>query len=109
MSQFDMGPMGALLGGFQQKIEAAKQQAAATEVTGEAAGGRVKVVMTCDYQVQNVQIAQDAYEDKDMLEDLVRAATNEALRQARAETARGIQDMMGGLPIPPGILGGLGL
>ena len=87
MSQFDMGPMGALLGGFQHKIEAAKQQAAATEVTGEAAGGRVKVVMTCDYQVQSVQIATDAYEDKDMLEDLVRAATNEALRQARAETA----------------------
>lgn len=108
MSQFDMGPMGALLGGFQAKIEAAKRQAAETQVTGEAAGGRVKVTMTCDYNVHNVEISEDAFEDKDMLEDLIRAATNEALRQARSETAKGIQDLAGGLPIPPGILGGLG-
>ena len=109
MSQFDMGPMGALLGGFAQKIEAAKKRAAETEVTGEAAGGRVKITMTCDYNVSSVEISEDAFEDKDMLEDLIRAAANEALRQARSETARGMQDLAGGLPIPPGLLGGLGL
>lgn len=109
MSQFDMGGMGALLGGFTQKIEAAKQRARETEVMGEAAGGRVKVTMTCDYNVSSVHISDDAYGDKDMLEDLIRAATNEALRQAREETARGMQDLAGGLPIPPGLLAGLGL
>ncbi|TNE86544.1 MAG: YbaB/EbfC family nucleoid-associated protein [Deltaproteobacteria bacterium] len=108
MSQFDMGPMGALLGGFQAKIEAAKKRASETEVTGEAAGGLVKITMTCDYNVHRIEISDAAYEDKDMLEDLIRAAANEALRQARAETAKGIQDLAGGLPIPPGLLGGMG-
>ncbi|MCO4747648.1 MAG: YbaB/EbfC family nucleoid-associated protein [Proteobacteria bacterium] len=109
MSQFDMGGLGGLLGGFTQKIEAAKRHAAETEVTGEAAGGRVKLTMTCDYNVRHIEISDEAYEDKGMLEDLLRAAMNEALRKARAETAKGIQDLAGGLPIPPGLLGGLGL
>ena len=109
MNQFDMGPMGALLGGFQQKIEAARQRASETEVTGEAGGGLVSITMTCDYNVSRISISPEACTDPEMLEDLVRAAANEALRQARAETARGIPDLAGGLPIPPGLLGGLGL
>ena len=104
-----LGGLGGLMAGFQKKMEHMKQKAAETEVVGEAAGGLVKVTVTCDYKVQKVEIAEDAMEDREMLEDLVRAATGEALRQAREETAKGLRELTGGLPLPPGLLGGLGL
>jgi DNA-binding YbaB/EbfC family protein len=105
---FDMGGMGglgALLGGFQQRVEDAKRQAAETEVEGAAGGDLVKVRMTCDFEVTGVTIAPAAMADREMLEDLLRAAMGEATRKARDEMARGLQALAGGLPIPPGLLG----
>lgn len=101
---FDMGGMGALLGGFQQKMEDMKRNAAATEVEGSASG-LVRVKMTCDFQVTGVSIDPKAMDDREMLEDLVRAAAGDAVQKARDEMARQLKGLMGGLPIPPGLLG----
>lgn len=99
-----MGGLMGMLGGFQQKMEAMKAQAARTSVEGTA-GGLVKVVMTADFNVQSVTIDPKAMDDREMLEDLVRVAVGDATDKARAEMARQMQGLMGGLPIPPGLLG----
>lgn len=102
---FDPSALGGLLTGFQQQMEAMKRKAAETEVEGTAGGGLVAVTVTCDYTCTGVRIAPDATDDPEMLEDLVRAATNEALRKAREETKQNMGQLAAGLPIPPGLLG----
>jgi DNA-binding YbaB/EbfC family protein len=99
--------MGGLLGGLQQRMADMKEKAATTKVEGVAGGGLVTVRLTCDYHVDSVSISPDAMDDREMLEDLVRAALAEALRQAREETGKGMKAMAGGLPIPPGLIPGL--
>ena len=99
-----MNPMD-MLAGFNQKMEEMKHRAATTEVTGEAGGGLVTVSVTCDYNCTGVHIDPKAAEDPEMLEDLIRAATNEALRQAKETTANAMGELAAGLPIPPGMLG----
>lgn len=105
MNPFDMGNMGAMLGMFQQRMEEMKKKSAETIVEGEAAGGLVKVKVTCAYECTEVAIDPKAAEDPEMLEDLVRAATNEALRKAREQTKANMGELAQGLPIPPGLLG----
>jgi hypothetical protein len=112
MSGFDDNPFGGLgglaglLGNFQQIVADFQRKAAETEVSGSA-GGVVTVTMTCDQVVQRVQIAEGAMEDRELLEDLVRAATNEALRKVREHMAQQAKSLTGGLPIPPGLIPGL--
>ena len=105
MNPFELGNMGGLLANFNQKMDAIKQQAATTQVTGSAGGGVVTVQVTCDYQCTDVHIDPQAATDAAMLEDLVRAATNEALRKAREATKQAMGELAAGLPIPPGLLG----
>jgi DNA-binding YbaB/EbfC family protein len=100
----DLSNLGALLGGFQQKMQEMKEKAAAARSTGEAGGGLVKVTLTGTYEVVSVSIAEGALEDREMCEDLVRAAVAEALRGVREETERNVRELSGGLPIPPGLL-----
>jgi nucleoid-associated protein EbfC len=107
MNPFDMGIIGALLGGFQQKMEDMKAKMAETEVEGTAGGGLVRVVCTCDQSITAVHITEDAYGDRELLEDLVRAATNEALRKSKDEVQSQMSALTGGLPIPPGMIPGL--
>ncbi len=99
-----LGPLGGLLGGLQQKMEDMKRKASETRVTGETAGGLVRVTMTGDYAVEAVEIAESAMDDREMLEDMVRAATSDALRQVREKLAENVQELAGGLPLPPGLL-----
>lgn len=101
---FDMGNMGALFAGFQQKIQEMKDRAANTRCVGEAGGGLVKVTMTGDNNIVAVEIAEGAMDDREMLEDLVRAATGEALRKVRDAMQENVKELTGGLPIPPGML-----
>ena len=103
MEPFDMSNLTGLLGGFQQKMAEFKEKTAQLRCEGEAGGGLVKVVVTGDNQVVSVSIAEGAMEDREMLEDLVRAATGEALRKVKDEMAKGLQGLTGGLPIPPGL------
>ena len=104
MDPFDLGNIGALLGGFQQKVAEMKDRAAKARHTGEAAGGLVKITLTGDYAVDKVEIAEGAMDDRELLEDLVRAATGEALRKVREDIEKGMAELTGGLPIPPGML-----
>ena len=104
MDPFDLGNIGALLGGFQQKVAAMKEKAANSRQTGEAAGGLVKITLTGDYAVDKVEIAAGAMDDRELLEDLVRAAMAEALRKVREDIEKGMAELTGGLPIPPGML-----
>ncbi|MBX2797198.1 MAG: YbaB/EbfC family nucleoid-associated protein [Myxococcales bacterium] len=100
----NLGGLGAMLGGFQQKMQEMKERAAAARHVGEAGGGLVKVTVTGDYQVDGVEIGEGAMEDREMLEDLVRAATSEALRKVQEQMKQGMAELTGGLPIPPGLL-----
>ena len=104
MDSFDFGNIGALLGGFQQKVQQMKEQAAKTRCTGEAGGGLVKITLSGDYNVHGVEIGQGAMDDREMLEDLVRAAMAEALRKVREDVEANMKQLTGGLPIPPGML-----
>ena len=96
----------AMLAQQQEAQEKLKSQT----VEATAGGGMVKVVLTGDMRVQSLAIDPDAVdpEDVEMLQDMVLAATNEALRSAQELAANKMQQATGGLGGPGG-LGGLGL
>ena len=100
----NLGGLGALLGGFQQKVQDMKEKAAATRCEGEAGNGMVKVVLTGDYQVESISIAEGAMDNRELLEDLVRAAMAEALRKVQEDMKQNMAALTGGLPLPPGLL-----
>lgn len=102
---FDLNAFGPLLSGFQQRLEQLKAEAAEVEVTGRSGGGLVVVTANGKLEVVSVQITPEAHEDRELLEDLVAAATNDALRQAREVLAEKVGVLTGGLPLPPGLLG----
>jgi DNA-binding YbaB/EbfC family protein len=104
VADFDLGGLAGLLGSLPQRIAQLKAEAAATQVTGEAGGGLVKVTATGAQEIVAVEIAQAAYEDREVLEDLVKAATNTALRRASEASAEKLRQLTAGLPIPPGLL-----
>jgi hypothetical protein len=104
MSQFDLGNLGALFGGMQQRMADMKNRVAAIRVTGEAGGGLVKVTMTGDYQLVDVSVGEGAMGDREMLEDLTKAAISEALRKVRSALEAEMTQLTGGLPLPPGLL-----
>lgn len=80
-----------------------QDQLAMIEVEGQAGAGMVKVLMTCKNDVKRVSIDPSLLgDDKDMLEDLVAAAFNDAVRKAEATTNEKMSGMTAGLPLPPG-------
>jgi DNA-binding YbaB/EbfC family protein len=86
---------------MQNRLAQAQEELAQIEVTGQAGSGLVKITMTCKHQVRRVVIDPSVMgDDKDMLEDLLVAAFNDAARQAE-ETAQSQMKTMGGLP--PGL------
>ena len=104
MSGFDFGNLGGLMQMAQQRMGDLKTHAEQLRCEGTAGGGLVRVIITGDQVVESVHIDGKAMYDKDLLEDLVRAATSDALRQLREEMAVKVKEMTGGLPIPPGFL-----
>ena len=88
---------------MQENMKQAQDAIAAMEVEGEAGGGMVKVVMTGRNDVKRVTIAPTLLsEDKDMLEDLVAAAMNDAVRRVEATTQEKMGGLTAGMPMPPG-------
>ncbi|MDA8094029.1 MAG: YbaB/EbfC family nucleoid-associated protein [Betaproteobacteria bacterium] len=88
---------------MQENMQKMQEQLASVEVEGQAGAGMVKVVMTCQHDVRRVSIDESLLsEDKEMLEDLVAAAMNDAVRKV----AQTVQEKMGGLTagmgLPPG-------
>jgi len=88
---------------MQENMQNAQQQLAKMEVTGESGGGLVQVVMRGTHEVNRVHIdATLVGEDKDMLEDLVAAAINDAVHKVGKANQEMMQDMTSGLNLPPG-------
>ena len=88
---------------MQERMQKMQTEIAATEVTGEAGGGMVKVVMTGGHSVRRVSIDQSLMgDDKEMLEDLIAAACNDAARRVEEMTKERMSGVTGGLPLPPG-------
>src|SRR4051812_21124285 len=88
---------------MQENMKKMQEQLASIEVEGESGAGMVKVVMTCKYVVKRVSIDPSLLaDDKDMLEDLVAAAFNDAVRKAEATAQEKMASMTAGLPLPPG-------
>ncbi len=83
---------------MQEKMQQAQQEAANTEVEGQAGAGMVKVVMTGRYDVRRVSIDDMVIgEDKDVLEDLLAAAVNDAVKKVEANNSEALGSML-----PPG-------
>ena len=88
---------------MQDGMKKAQEAIAAMEVEGEAGAGLVKVVMTGRHDVKRVTIDQSLLgEDKDMLEDLVAAAVNDAVRKVEAASQEKMAGLTAGMPLPPG-------
>jgi nucleoid-associated protein EbfC len=88
---------------MQENMKLAQEAIAAMEVEGEAGGGMVKIVMTGRHDVKRVTISPTLLsEDKDMLEDLVAAALNDAVRKVEAASQQKMAGLTAGMPLPPG-------
>ena len=88
---------------MQENMKKMQEQLAQIEVEGQAGAGLVKVTMTCRNDVRRVSIDPSLLaDDKDMLEDLVAAAFNDAVRKAEATSQEKMGSMTAGLPMPTG-------
>jgi hypothetical protein len=88
---------------MQDNMKKMQDQLASIEVEGQSGAGLVKVVMTCKNDVKRVSIDPSLVgDDRDMLEDLVAAAFNDAVRKAEATTQEKMAGVSAGLPLPPG-------
>jgi DNA-binding YbaB/EbfC family protein len=88
---------------MQDNMKKAQEELALTEVEGQAGAGLVKVTMTCRHDVKRVSIDPSLLaEDRDMLEDLVAAAINDAVRRVETTTQEKMSGLTAGLPLPPG-------
>ena len=88
---------------MQRQLEQAQEQLASMEVTGEAGGGMVKVVMTGRHDVRRVEIDPALMgDDREMLEDLLAAAVNDAVRKVESTTQEKMSGLTSGLNLPPG-------
>ncbi|XID74084.1 YbaB/EbfC family nucleoid-associated protein [Alkanindiges sp. WGS2144] len=95
---------------MQKEVEAnvkkTKEQLAQTEVNAEAGGGLVKVTMTGRFVVKRIQIDPELLkDDADMIEDLIAAAINDAVRQAEALSEEAMKNANGSMGLPPGLAG----
>ena len=101
------GGLGALMKQAQQmqeNLKKAQEELANIEVEGQAGAGLVKATITCKFKVKKVAIDPSLLtEDKDMLEDLVMAAMNDAVAKAEATTQAKMGGLTAGLGLPPGM------
>ena len=88
---------------MQANMEKAQEELASMEVAGEAGGGMVKVVMTGRHDVRKVSIDPALMADRGMLEDLVAAALNDAVRRVEAQRQDKLSGLTAGINLPPGI------
>jgi len=88
---------------MQANMEKAQEELANMEVTGQAGGGMVSVVMTGRHDVKRVSIDDSLVgDDKDMLEDLIAAAVNDAVRQVEKVSSEKMSGLTSGLGLPGG-------
>ena len=89
---------------MQENLKKAQEEIAAMEVEGQSGAGMVKVVMTGRHDVKRVSIDPSLMnDDKEMLEDLIAAAVNDAVRRVEAATQEKMGGLTSGLGLPPGM------
>lgn len=88
---------------MQENMAKAQEELANLEVEGQSGAGAVKIVMTCKHDVKRVAIDASVMDDKEMLEDLIAAALNDANRRAEATAQERMGSLTAGLPLPPGM------
>ena len=101
------GGIGALMQQAQKmqaEMKQAQEEMGALLVTGESGGGMVRVTMSCKHQVQKLEIDDTLIgDDKEMLEDLVVAALNDAHRKVESTVQEKFSGMASGMSLPPGM------
>ncbi|MDE1951693.1 MAG: YbaB/EbfC family nucleoid-associated protein [Betaproteobacteria bacterium] len=104
---FNKGQLSGLMKQAQQmqdNMKRVQDELGAIEVEGQSGAGLVKVLMTCKYNVRRVAIdASLVGDDRDMLEDLVTAAFNDAVRKAETTSQEKMAAVTAGMPLPPGM------
>jgi len=95
---------------LQSKMQAMQEELGQVEVEGTSGGGLVSVRMTAKLEVKAVKIDPSLMkpDEREIVEDLVVTACNDARRKAEAAVQEKMQSLTGGLGLPPGMLGGLG-
>jgi DNA-binding YbaB/EbfC family protein len=89
---------------MQDNMRKTQEQLALIEVEGQSGAGMVKVVMTCRHEVKRVSIDPSVIgDDREMLEDLIALAMNDAVRKAEATSQEKMAGVTAGLPLPPGM------
>ena len=89
---------------MQEKMKQAQDELANITVVGESGGGMVSITMTCKNEIKKINIDEILFnEEKDMLEDLLIAAFNDAARRAEKKTQESMSGMTSGLNLPPGM------
>ncbi|HVC49760.1 MAG TPA: YbaB/EbfC family nucleoid-associated protein [Burkholderiales bacterium] len=88
---------------MQENMARMQEQLGNIEVEGQSGGGMVAVIMTCRHDVRRVKIDREVLQDDpDMLEDLVAAAFNDAVRKAEATAQEKMASVTSGMGLPPG-------
>jgi DNA-binding YbaB/EbfC family protein len=89
---------------MQADMQKAQEEMANLTVNGESGAGMVKITMTCKYEVRALDIDDSLVgDDKEMLEDLIVAAFNDAVRRVETTTQEKFSGMTSGLSLPPGM------
>ena len=89
---------------LQANMQRAQAEIAQLEISGEAGGGMVKITINGRHEARRVQIEAGAFgDDREMLEDLLAAAFNDAVRKLEAASQAKMASLMGGMQLPPGI------
>lgn len=88
---------------MQANMQKAQEELALVEVEGQSGAGAVKVTMTCKHDIKRVSIDPSVMDDKEMLEDLIAAAVNDANRRAEDTTQQRMSAFTAGMGLPPGM------
>lgn len=104
MMKGGLGPLMKQAQQMQENMKNMQEQLATVEVEGQSGAGMVKVIMTCRYDVKRVSIDDSLINDeKDMLEDLLAAAVNDAVRRVESTTQEKMAGFTAGMGLPPGM------
>jgi DNA-binding YbaB/EbfC family protein len=104
MMKGGLGPLMKQAQQMQENMKNMQEQLATVEVEGQSGAGMVKILMTCRYDVKRVNIDDSLLnDDKDMLEDLLAAAVNDAVRRVEATTQEKMSGVTAGMGLPPGM------
>ena len=104
MMKGGLGPLMKQAQQMQENMKNMQEQLATVEVEGQSGAGMVTVVMTCRYDVKRVNIDDSLMgDDKDMLEDLLAAAVNDAVRRVETTTQERMTGLTASMGLPPGM------